>query len=131
MAFQRLHRYNLKLSPGKARIGATHANFPGHNISPAGVSPYYGKVRALSHMPDSTNVKLQVALDTIAYLKNLATKVCPLNAALKREVPSLPIHLRHGEYCECPAPGTISALCLGFSGLGSGSAENRSPLNLC
>lgn len=40
-----------------SRDGATLANFPGHTISPAGVSPDGDKVRALSHIPDPTNAK--------------------------------------------------------------------------
>ena len=32
--FERLRKHNLKLSPSKARLGATDANFLGHSISP-------------------------------------------------------------------------------------------------
>ena len=32
-----LRKHNLKLSPLKARLGATDANFLGHSISPAGL----------------------------------------------------------------------------------------------
>ncbi|CAB1101076.1 unnamed protein product [Ectocarpus sp. CCAP 1310/34] len=90
--FKRLRQYNLKLSPGKARVGATHANFLDHTISPAGVSPDGVKVRALTHMPPPTNVKqLRSLLDRLSYyrkfLKNLATKVRPLNSLLKQGVP--------------------------------------------
>ncbi|CAB1115342.1 unnamed protein product [Ectocarpus sp. CCAP 1310/34] len=84
--------YNLKLSPGKGRAGATHAIFLGHTISPAGVSPDGVKVRALTHMPPPTNVKqLRSLLGGLSYyrkfLKNLATKVRPLNSLLKQGVP--------------------------------------------
>ncbi|CAB1114482.1 unnamed protein product [Ectocarpus sp. CCAP 1310/34] len=90
--FKRLRQYNLKLSAGKARVGATHANFLGHTISPAGVSPDGVKVRALTHMPPPTNVKqLRSLLGGLSYyrkfLKNLATKVRPLNSLLKQGVP--------------------------------------------
>ncbi|CAB1107752.1 unnamed protein product [Ectocarpus sp. CCAP 1310/34] len=90
--FKRLRQYNLKLSPGKARVGATHANFLGHTISPGGVSPDGVKVRALTHMPPPTNVKqLRSLLGGLSYyrkfLKNLATKVRPLNSLLKQGVP--------------------------------------------
>ena len=44
--FRHLHQYSLKLSPAKARIGATQANFLGHTISPAGVLEDGEKVRA-------------------------------------------------------------------------------------
>ena len=37
--FERLRKYNLKLSLSKARLGATDADFLGHSISPAGVRP--------------------------------------------------------------------------------------------
>ncbi|CAB1121588.1 unnamed protein product [Ectocarpus sp. CCAP 1310/34] len=90
--FKRLRQYNLKLSPGKGRVGATHANFLGHTISLAGVSPDGVKVRALTHMPPPTNVKqLRSLLGGLSYyrkfLKNLATKVRPLNSLLKQGVP--------------------------------------------
>ncbi|CAB1119757.1 unnamed protein product [Ectocarpus sp. CCAP 1310/34] len=90
--FKRLRQYNLKLSPGKGRVGATHANFLGHTISPAGVSPDGVKVRALTHMPPPTNVtQLRSLLGGLSYyrkfLKNLATKVRPLNSLLKQGVP--------------------------------------------
>ncbi|CAB1116486.1 unnamed protein product [Ectocarpus sp. CCAP 1310/34] len=90
--FKRLRQSNLKLSPGKALVGATHANFLGHTISPAGVSPDGVKVRALTHMPPPTNVKqLWRLLRGLSYyrkfLKNLATKVRPLYSLLKQGVP--------------------------------------------
>ncbi|CAB1099587.1 unnamed protein product [Ectocarpus sp. CCAP 1310/34] len=89
---QRLRQYNLKLSPGKARVGATHANFLGHTISPTGVSPDGVKVRALTHMPPPPNVKqLRSLLGGLSYcrkfLKIPATKVRPLNSLLKQGVP--------------------------------------------
>ena len=37
--FDRLRKQNLKLSPSKARLGATDADFLGHSISPAGWHP--------------------------------------------------------------------------------------------
>ncbi|CAB1119117.1 unnamed protein product [Ectocarpus sp. CCAP 1310/34] len=90
--FKRLRQYNLKLSPGRARVGATHANFLGHTISPAGVSPDGVKVRALTHMPPPTNVKqLRSLLGGLSYyrifLKSLAIKVRPLNSLVKQGVP--------------------------------------------
>ncbi|CAB1115089.1 unnamed protein product [Ectocarpus sp. CCAP 1310/34] len=90
--FKRLRQYNLKLSPGNARVGATHANFLGHAISPAGVSPDGVEVRALTHMPPPTNVKqLWSLLGGLSYyrksLEYLATKVRPLNSLLKQGVP--------------------------------------------
>lgn len=90
--FKRLRHYNLKLSPGMARVGATHASFLGNTISPACVSPDGEKVRALAQMPPPANVKqLRSVLGGLSYyrkfLENLATKVRPLNALLKQGVP--------------------------------------------
>ncbi|CAB1109884.1 unnamed protein product [Ectocarpus sp. CCAP 1310/34] len=89
--FKRQRQYNLKL-PGKARVGATQVNFLGHTISPAGVSPDGVQVRALTHMPPPPNVKqLRSLLGGLSYyrifLKNLATKMRPLNSLLKQGVP--------------------------------------------
>ena len=75
----------------KARIGATQANFLGHTISPAGVSPDGQKVRALTQMPSPTTIKqLRSLLSGLSYcrkfLPNLGVKVRPLNALLKQGV---------------------------------------------
>ena len=37
--FLRLRKHNIKLSPSKATIGATDADFLRHTISPAGIMP--------------------------------------------------------------------------------------------
>lgn len=47
-SFKHLRQHNLKLSPGKARVGATHDNFIDQTISPAGVNPDR-EVRAFMH----------------------------------------------------------------------------------
>ena len=60
--FERLRKHNLKLSPSKARLGATDANFLGHSISPAGLRPNAEKVSALINMPMPTDVKQVRAL---------------------------------------------------------------------
>ena len=52
--FERLRKHNLTLSPSKARLGATDANFLGHSISPAGLRPNAEKVSALINMPMPT-----------------------------------------------------------------------------
>ena len=44
---ERLYKHNLKLSPSKAKLGATNADFLGHTISSSGVSPIVDKVAAL------------------------------------------------------------------------------------
>ena len=43
--FERLRKHNLKLSPSKARLGATDANFLGQSISPADLRPNAEKCR--------------------------------------------------------------------------------------
>ena len=46
--FEQLRKHNLKLSPPKARLGATDADFLSHSISPTGVRQKAEKVSALS-----------------------------------------------------------------------------------
>ena len=60
--FERLRKHNLKLSPSKARLGATDASFPGHSIAPAGLRPTSENVSALANMPMPTYVKQVRAL---------------------------------------------------------------------
>ena len=55
--FERLRKHNLKLSPSKARLGATDADFLGHSISLAGLRPNAEKVSALINTPMPTDVK--------------------------------------------------------------------------
>ena len=64
--FERLRKHNLKLSPSKARLGATDANSLGHSISPAGLRPNAEKMSALINMPMPTDVK-QVRALTVSY----------------------------------------------------------------
>ena len=51
--FERVRKHNLKLSPSKARLGATDANFLGHSISQRVYArtqkqcPYWSKCRCL------------------------------------------------------------------------------------
>ena len=49
--FERLRKLNIKLSPSKARLGATGATFLGHSISPAGIRPNAENNSALMKMP--------------------------------------------------------------------------------
>ena len=66
--FLRLRKHNLKLSPSKATIGATDADFLGHTISPAGIMPNAKKVEALTKMPVPTDLKqLRPLLDCLSY----------------------------------------------------------------
>ena len=60
--FERLQKHNLKLSPSKARLGATDANFLGHSICPAGLRPNAENVSALTNMPMPTDVEQVRAL---------------------------------------------------------------------
>ena len=55
--FERLRKHNITLSPSKARLGATDANFLGHSISPAGLRPNAEKMSAWINMPMPTDVK--------------------------------------------------------------------------
>ena len=55
--FKKLRKHNLKLSPSKAKIGATDADFLGHTISPAGIRPNVSKVAALTKMPMPSDLK--------------------------------------------------------------------------
>ena len=87
--FQRLRQYNLKLSPSKARLGATNADFLGHTISPAGVSPNADKVRALTDMPMPKDLKqLRSLLGGLSYyrkfLPNMAKRIRPITSLLKQ-----------------------------------------------
>ena len=54
---ERVRKHNLKLSPSKARLGATDANHVGHSISRAGLRPNAEKVSALINTPMPTDVK--------------------------------------------------------------------------
>ena len=77
--FERLRKHRLKLSPAKAKIGATTADF----------SPNSDKVAALTKMPMPTN-KYQVRSlrGGINYygkfLANLSRRLRPINALLKQ-----------------------------------------------
>ena len=55
--FERLRKHNPKLSPSKARLGATDANGLGHSISLTGLRPNAERVPALTNMPMPTDVK--------------------------------------------------------------------------
>ena len=87
--FARLRRHNLKLSPAKAKIGATTADFLGHTITAGGFSPNSDKVAALVKMPMPKNKKqVRSLLGGINYygkfLPNLSRRLRPINALLKQ-----------------------------------------------
>ncbi|CAB1118552.1 unnamed protein product [Ectocarpus sp. CCAP 1310/34] len=88
--FERLRTHNLKLTPPKATIGTTEANFLGHTISPDGVRPNGAKVAALTKMPVPKDVKqLRSLLGGLSYyrkfLPNMATRIRPLTTLLKKQ----------------------------------------------
>ena len=89
--FERLQKHNLKLSPSKARLGATDANFLGHSISPAGLRPSAENVSALTNMPMPTDVKqVRALMGGINYyrkmLPDLSKRLRPINALLRKGV---------------------------------------------
>ena len=89
--FERLREHNLKLSPSKARLGATDANFLGHSISPVGLCPNAEKLSALINMPMPTNVEqVRALLGGINYyrksLPDLFKRPRPINSLLGKGV---------------------------------------------
>ena len=89
--FERLRMHNLKLSPSKARLGATDANFLGHSISPAGLRPNAKKVSLLTNMPMPTDVKqVRALMGGVNYyrklLPDLSKRLRPINALLRKGV---------------------------------------------
>ena len=84
---ERLREHNLKLTPPKATIGATEAEFLGHTVSPDGVRPNSANVEALIKMPMPTNVKqLWACLGDLSfyrkYVPQMAKRVRPLTGLL-------------------------------------------------
>ena len=89
--FERLQEHNLKLSPSKARLGATDAKFLGHSISPAGLRPNAEKVPALINMPMPADVKqVRALMSGINYygnfLPDLSKRLRPINSLLRKGV---------------------------------------------
>ena len=89
--FERLRKHNIKLSPSKARLSATDANFLGHSISPAGPRPNAEKVSALTNMPMPTDVKqVRALMGGVNYYHNflpdLPKRLRPINALLRKGV---------------------------------------------
>ena len=85
--FSRLREHDLKLSPSKARLGATELDFLGHSISPAGLHPDTNKVRAMTEMPMPTNIsQLRSLLGGLSYYRKFssnAQRTLPRPAAPK------------------------------------------------
>ena len=89
--FERLREHNRKLSPSKARLDATDANFPGHSITPAGLRLNAENVSALINMPMPTNVKqVRARMGGInhyrKHLPDLSKRLRPINSLLRKGV---------------------------------------------
>ena len=89
--FERLRKHNLKLSPSKARLGATDADFLSHSISPAGVRPNAEKLSALTLMPMPRDLKqLRSLLGGLSYyrkfLPDMSKWIRPVTALLEKGV---------------------------------------------
>ena len=89
--FERLRKHSLKLSPLKARLGATDTNFLSHSISPAALRPNAEKLSALISMSIPTNVKQVRALMVgINYYRNflpdLSKRLRPISSLFRKGV---------------------------------------------
>ena len=87
--FERLRKHIIKLSPSKARLGATDADFLGHSISSAGVRPNAGKVSVLTLMPMPRDLKqLRSHLGGLScyrmFLPDMSKRIRPITALLKK-----------------------------------------------
>ena len=88
---ERLTRFNLKLFPNKALLGAAEVIFLGHKISSKGVGPDPGKVKATKEMSMPQNVsQLRSLLGALSYYKRqlpkMAARTRPLNSLLRNGV---------------------------------------------
>ena len=89
--FDRLHKHNLKLSPSKARLGTTDADFLGHSISPAGARPNADKVSALIKIPMPQDLR-QVRTYMVGvwyyrkFLRYLSKRIRPIISLLRKGV---------------------------------------------
>ena len=87
--FGRLRNHHLKLSPSKAKTGATADDFLGHMLSSGGHSANSDKAAALTRMPMPTDKKqVRSLFGGINYygkfLINLSRRLRPINALLKQ-----------------------------------------------
>ena len=87
----RLREHNLNLSPSKARLDSTDANFRGHSISPAGLRPNAEKVSALINMPMPMDVnQVRALIGGTNYYRNflpdLSKRLRPINSLLRNWV---------------------------------------------
>ena len=89
--FRQLRKLNLKLSPSKARIDATDADFFSYTISPAGVRPNASNVAALTKMPMLSDLKqLRSLPGGLSYcwefLADITKIIRPITSLLKQGV---------------------------------------------
>ena len=89
--FECLPKHNLKLSPPKARLSATDANFLGHSISTPALHPKAEKTSALVNTPMSTDVKqVRALMGGINYygsfFPDLSKRLRPINSLLRKGV---------------------------------------------
>ena len=85
---ENLRKHNLKLSPSKARLGATDADFLGRFISPTGVRPNAGrKIKMI--MPRDLKQE-RALLDGVGYyskfLRCLSKRIRPITSLLRKGV---------------------------------------------
>ncbi|CAN0361966.1 unnamed protein product, partial [Ascophyllum nodosum] len=67
---ERLTRFNLKLAPNNALLGAAEIVFHGHKIASQGVSPDPGKVNAMKEIAMPQNVsQLRSLLGVLSYYR--------------------------------------------------------------
>ena len=88
--FERLTKFNLKLAPKKAHVGAKETKFLGHEISAQGISPDQKKVQALRQMPMPTDVsQLRSLLGGLGYYRKfiprMAARIKPLTNLLRKK----------------------------------------------
>ena len=88
---ERLTRFDLKLAPNKALLGAAETVFLGHKISSEGAGPDPGKVKAMKEMPMPQNgSQLTSLLGALSYYRRqfpkMAARTRPLNSLLRKGV---------------------------------------------
>ena len=88
---ERLTKFDVKLAPNKALLGAAEIIFLGHKISSEGVGSDPNKVRAMKEMPMPQNVsQLRSLLGALSYyrrqLPKMAARTRPLNSLLRKGV---------------------------------------------
>ena len=120
--FERLREHNLELSPSKARLGATDANFLGHSTSPASLRPNAEKVSALINMPMPTDVKQVRALKGginyhRIFLSNFPKRLRPINSLLRKGV-KFCVHAGYGKIGARHPGGACDSADSVFSQLG-------------